>query len=138
MLLARPGELVTREELQKKLWPADTFVDFDRSLNAAVKRLRAALGDSAETPGSSKRWRAEVTVSSLRSMLAGSAAAESPASSPSSTEVVPNVESAPRPSLRPRHFLWIALVAVGMTSLGLTLYLGKVDGWCEDDDSGAD
>src|SRR5262245_60129801 len=50
MLLARPGELVTREELQKKLWPQDTFVDFDRSLNAAVKRLRAALGDSAETP----------------------------------------------------------------------------------------
>ena len=50
MLLARPGELVTRDELQKKLWPADTFVDFDRSLNAAIKRLRAALGDSAETP----------------------------------------------------------------------------------------
>src|SRR6478672_7503507 len=50
MLLARPGELVTREELQKKLWPADTFIDFDRSLNAAIKRLRAALGDSAETP----------------------------------------------------------------------------------------
>jgi DNA-binding winged helix-turn-helix (wHTH) protein len=50
MLLARPGELVTREELQKKLWPADTFIDFDPSLNAAVKRLRAALGDSAETP----------------------------------------------------------------------------------------
>ncbi len=50
MLLARPGELVTREELQKKLWPGDTFVDFDPSLNAAVKRLRSALGDSAETP----------------------------------------------------------------------------------------
>src|SRR3954451_1559256 len=50
MLLARPGELVTREELQNRLWPGDTFVDFDRSLNAAVKRLRAALGDSAETP----------------------------------------------------------------------------------------
>ena len=50
MLLARPGELVTRDELQKKLWPDDTFVDFDPSLNAAMKRLRAALGDSAETP----------------------------------------------------------------------------------------
>ena len=50
MLLSRPGELVTREELQKKLWPGDTFVDFDRSLNAAMKRLRSALGDSAETP----------------------------------------------------------------------------------------
>lgn len=49
-LLERPGELVTREELCSKLWPADTFVDFDHSLNAAIKRLREALGDSAETP----------------------------------------------------------------------------------------
>ena len=49
-LLDRPGELVTREELQKKLWPADTFVDFEHSLNAAVKRLRAALNDSADQP----------------------------------------------------------------------------------------
>ena len=49
-LLERPGEMVTREELRGKLWPADTFVDFDHSLNAAIKRLRDALGDSAETP----------------------------------------------------------------------------------------
>jgi Tol biopolymer transport system component/DNA-binding winged helix-turn-helix (wHTH) protein len=49
-LLERPGELVTREELRSKLWPADTFVDFDHSLNAAIKRLREALGESAETP----------------------------------------------------------------------------------------
>jgi TolB-like protein/DNA-binding winged helix-turn-helix (wHTH) protein/Tfp pilus assembly protein PilF len=50
MLLQRPGEVVTREELQKRLWPADTFVDFEHSLNAAIKRLRAALGDSAQAP----------------------------------------------------------------------------------------
>ena len=49
-LLERPGELVTREELRSKLWPANTFVDFDHSLNAAVKRLRDALGDSADRP----------------------------------------------------------------------------------------
>lgn len=49
-LLERPGEMVTREELRRKLWPADTFVDFDHSLNAAIKRLRDALGESAETP----------------------------------------------------------------------------------------
>ena len=49
-LLERPGELVTREELRDKLWPADTFVDFDHSLNAAIKRLRDALGESAERP----------------------------------------------------------------------------------------
>ena len=50
LFMERPGEIVTREELQKKLWPADTFVDFEHSLNAAVKRLRDALDDSAETP----------------------------------------------------------------------------------------
>jgi len=49
-LLERPGELVTREELRGKLWAADTFVDFDHSLNAAIKRLRDALGESAERP----------------------------------------------------------------------------------------
>src|SRR5215471_10806889 len=50
LLLASPGELVTREELRQKLWSADTFVDFDRSLNKAISKLRLALGDSAETP----------------------------------------------------------------------------------------
>src|SRR5690242_16166536 len=49
-LLEIPGQLVTREELIKRLWPSGTFVDFDQSLNKAVARLRDALGDSAETP----------------------------------------------------------------------------------------
>ena len=50
ILLQHPGDIVTREELREQLWPADTFVDFDHSLNAAVKRLRDALGESAESP----------------------------------------------------------------------------------------
>jgi TolB-like protein/DNA-binding winged helix-turn-helix (wHTH) protein/Flp pilus assembly protein TadD len=50
MLLERPGELVGREELQKKLWPADTFVDFDHGLNKVINKIREALGDSAESP----------------------------------------------------------------------------------------
>src|SRR5712692_8864866 len=50
ILLARPGELVTREEIRQRLWPSGTFVDFDNGLNAAVNRLREALGDSAEHP----------------------------------------------------------------------------------------
>ncbi len=50
LLLEHPGELVTREELRKRLWPADTFVDFEHSLNTAVKRLREVLDDSAERP----------------------------------------------------------------------------------------
>ena len=48
MLLERPGEVVTRDEMQKKLWPADTFVDFEHSLNSAIKKLRAVLGDSPD------------------------------------------------------------------------------------------
>ena len=49
-LLKHPGEVVTREELQKKLWPADTFVDFDHGLNKTINKIREALGDSAESP----------------------------------------------------------------------------------------
>jgi TolB-like protein/DNA-binding winged helix-turn-helix (wHTH) protein/Tfp pilus assembly protein PilF len=49
-LLEHPGEIVTREQLRQKLWPADTFVDVDNSVNAAINRLREALGDSAESP----------------------------------------------------------------------------------------
>jgi TolB-like protein/DNA-binding winged helix-turn-helix (wHTH) protein/Flp pilus assembly protein TadD len=50
MLLEHAGEVVTREELQKNLWPADTFVDFDHGLNKAINKIRDALGDSAENP----------------------------------------------------------------------------------------
>ncbi len=50
LLLERPGEVVTREDLQKRLWPEDTFVDFDLSLNSAIKKLRQTLGDDSENP----------------------------------------------------------------------------------------
>jgi TolB-like protein/DNA-binding winged helix-turn-helix (wHTH) protein len=50
MLLERPGEVVTRAELRQRLWPSDTFVDFDHSLNTCVNRIRRVLGDSAKQP----------------------------------------------------------------------------------------
>jgi TolB-like protein/DNA-binding winged helix-turn-helix (wHTH) protein/tetratricopeptide (TPR) repeat protein len=50
MLLERPGQVVSREELRQRIWPADTFVDFDHGLYSAIKKLREALGDSAENP----------------------------------------------------------------------------------------
>src|ERR1700690_2391141 len=50
LLLERPSEVVTREELRQKLWPADTFVDFDHSLNTVINKLREALNDSAANP----------------------------------------------------------------------------------------
>ena len=49
-LLERPHDVVTREELRQRLWPEDTFVDFDHGLNTAVAKLRETLGDSASTP----------------------------------------------------------------------------------------
>src|SRR5271168_1675079 len=50
LLLERPGEVVTREELRQKLWPGDTFVDFDNSVNIDVRKLRQALNDDATQP----------------------------------------------------------------------------------------
>jgi DNA-binding winged helix-turn-helix (wHTH) protein len=50
LLLEHPGEVVTRDEIRNRLWPADTFVDFDHSLNSAVKKLRQALGDDPDNP----------------------------------------------------------------------------------------
>ena len=50
LLLERPGNIITRDELRNRLWPGDTFVDFDHGLNNAVMRLREVLGDSSESP----------------------------------------------------------------------------------------
>src|SRR5574341_2030528 len=50
LLLEHPGEVVTREELRQAIWPAGTFVEFDVGLDAAIRKLRSALGDSAENP----------------------------------------------------------------------------------------
>ncbi len=50
MFLARPGELVTREDISRELWPDGTFVDYEHGVNAAVNRIRDALGDSARSP----------------------------------------------------------------------------------------
>jgi DNA-binding winged helix-turn-helix (wHTH) protein len=58
-LIEHPGEVLTREELQQRLWPAGTFVDFDRGLNKAINRLREALGDDADNPGSSRHCLSE-------------------------------------------------------------------------------
>ena len=50
ILLEHPGRIIAREELRQKIWPSDTFVDFDHGINNAIKRLRETLGDTAETP----------------------------------------------------------------------------------------
>ena len=64
LLLERAGELETREEIRKRLWPEETFVDFEHSINTAVKKLRARWERIRSTPATSRRCRGEVIVSS--------------------------------------------------------------------------
>jgi len=92
LLLKRPGEVVTREEVRQALWPGDTFVDFDVGLNSAVKRLRDALSDSADSP----RFVETLPRRGYRFI----APLETP---PRSPPVTP--EETPRPALPPRSRL---------------------------------
>ena len=73
LMLERPGDVVTRDELRQRLWPEGTFVDFEHSLNAAIKRLRAALGDDADQP----RFVETVPRRGYRFIAAGSSASRS-------------------------------------------------------------
>ena len=106
MFLERPGQLLSREELQKRLWPADTFVDFEQSLNAAVKRLRGALGDSADAPRyvetlARQGYRFIASVETVPMAPSPRASAELPTSGPL---------EAPGPVGKPaRRLLWAAL-----------------------------
>jgi len=115
MLLARPGVVVTREELQNKLWPAETFVDFDSSLNAAMKRLRAALGDSAETP----RFIQTLARRGYRFIA--------PVDVGRSAATEASVAPPPPPVRRGRHALSVALVAIFLAVIALGLYLLSVN-----------
>lgn len=69
LLLERPGELVTREDLRSRLWDSGTFVDFEHGLHAAVNKLRAALTDAADHPATSRRFPDWATASSEPSSL---------------------------------------------------------------------
>ena len=112
LLLERPGELVSREELHKKLWSADTFVDFDRGLNRAINRLREALGDSAESPRFVEtipkrgyRFVAPVQRTATRSELLGGPTASA---DPASTRPLPSLAT---PS---RTMIWSLALATAL------------------------
>jgi Tol biopolymer transport system component/DNA-binding winged helix-turn-helix (wHTH) protein len=104
MLLERPGEMVTREEMRQKLWPADTFVDFDHGLNSAVARLREALNDSAENP----RFIETVPRRGYRFIAH--------ADLPALADPSPEVAKMSSPKLSPRKF-WTALGAALLIAL---------------------
>jgi Tol biopolymer transport system component/DNA-binding winged helix-turn-helix (wHTH) protein len=107
-LLERPGEVVTRDELRSRLWPDDTFVDFEHSINTAVRRLRDALGDSAENP----RFVETVARRGYRFLAPVSGAA-----------VIAGPRAVPSPVQHPTRRWWIAgIVAVA-------LLVGVMVGW---------
>ncbi len=106
MLLGHPGEVVTREELQKKLWPADTFVDFDHGLNKTINKIREALGDSAESP----RFVETVARRGYRFLAEVKVADAAPVGSPELATLSHPAEARDRPDLAgklamPKHHL---------------------------------
>lgn len=112
-LLENPGEVVTRDELQKKIWPADTFVDFDHGLHAAVNRLRAALNDSADRP------RYVETVARRGYRFIGKLEASQPAA-PATL-----VSQPPPPSPKPRPVLWNSWTGA-LAGFGMALAIAAV------------
>ena len=109
ILLQHPGDIVTREELREQLWAADTFVDFDHSLNAAIKRLRDALGESAENP-------IYVETLARRGYRFSAPAQAVPANAPVQTSTPPVLRAA----------AWPFSYAIAGSALALVLLLGAL------------
>lgn len=130
VLLREPGRVVTREELGQELWPANTFVDFERGISTAVNKLREALGDSATNPRFIEtvgrrgyRFIAPVSVvprSTLAPSLGPASAAAAAAALAQSEKPVLVTPSAPRISLRKRKgFFSLSIVAIALAVLAV-------------------
>ena len=114
LLLEHPGEVVTREDLSQAIWPAGTFVEFDVGVDAAIHKLRSALGDSAENPRlvetlPRRGYRFIATVDSVAASEAGQS--ERPAEEQASTAA----EAVPLP--KRRRLLWAGAMAIGVALL---------------------
>jgi TolB-like protein/DNA-binding winged helix-turn-helix (wHTH) protein/tetratricopeptide (TPR) repeat protein len=129
MLLESPGEVITREQMQQKLWPVDTFVDFEHSLNTSIKKLRQALNDSATEP----RYIETLPRVGYRFIAPVTVAEESagdfpslPLQAPSPGDGTPGTtaaESSPRHSIT--GFLGLAFAAVAIVVMAVAFNLGK-------------
>jgi TolB-like protein/DNA-binding winged helix-turn-helix (wHTH) protein len=127
-LLERPGELVTRQQLKERLWPSDTFVDFDHGVNKAVNRLREALHDSADHPKyvetlARRGYRLMVPVEAVEPAIAQSTWSDIPAEPPGNTSPTAKVVNAAELRRSPRP-LWKAFLLVSaaiLASFGLFL-----------------
>src|SRR4051794_20766931 len=116
MLLANPGELVTREQLQKRLWPGDTFVDFDHGLNTAINKLREVLSDSSATPKYietlPRRGYRFLAPVEFHNGSSGEAISKPVADTPSSQELLTDLPAAPRPIARALFLLLQAMYLI--------------------------
>jgi TolB-like protein/DNA-binding winged helix-turn-helix (wHTH) protein/Flp pilus assembly protein TadD len=115
MLLEKPGEVVTREEMQQRLWPADTFVDFEHSLNTAIKKLRGVLGDSPENsryietvPRVGYRF-----IAPVQEIGASEAAGHEVSANPA------ELQEAPAPVVSRRRWPRFAVVGMAIVALGV-------------------
>jgi TolB-like protein/DNA-binding winged helix-turn-helix (wHTH) protein/tetratricopeptide (TPR) repeat protein len=136
MLLEQPGGVVTREELRQRLWPTDTFVDFDHGLNNAINKLRDALNDSADAPRFIEtlprrgyRFIAEVnghvSAASRATALADSMEAGEIASAVGPEETAP-AKPSPAPSLRRVGKFWLAAASMCVAAAVIFgLYVGR-------------
>jgi TolB-like protein/DNA-binding winged helix-turn-helix (wHTH) protein/Tfp pilus assembly protein PilF len=133
LLTERPGELVTREELQKKLWPNETFVDFDHGVNIAVNKLRDALGDSADHPRfietlPRRGYRWLVPVECVVDISANVRVAV-PARAPGEARSSPSAAAEAVPTPKARLLAAVAIPAIaflGMLALVFALDVGKL------------
>src|SRR5580658_3249756 len=121
ILLERPGNLVTREELQTRIWPEETYGDFDHAVNVAVGKLRTALGDSADNPS----FIETVPRRGYRfvARLEGAAVETPPAPAPAIV-VAPTSPAAP-PQSRRKLALLASLIVLAGILLGLGVWLGR-------------
>jgi TolB-like protein/DNA-binding winged helix-turn-helix (wHTH) protein len=117
-LLEKPGALVTREELRQRVWPEDTFVDFDHALNTAIKKLRAVLNDDADTPRyiETVHRRGYRFISPIQSTIPATAASPEPSSAllPPAASTDP---SPPYPYASYTHAIFVGLLGVALASL---------------------
>lgn len=128
MLLEHRGEVVSREELQQKLWPANTFVDFDHGLNKAINKIRGALGDSADTPRFVEtvarrgyRFVADVTVDEPVPVPDPVATAMTPLAAVATAENFPITRS--RSVRAPKRRTWVAVaVLAGVLAIALAAW----------------
>jgi len=134
MLLERPGEPVTREEMREKLWPEDTFVDFEHSINTAVKRLREALGDDKERPRyietlPRRGYRFIGPVEAVAPVLSPLVSAVAVSPPPTETAALDEAGVARQPTghRRPRWH-WLAMAGTGLVAVVAALFALNVPG----------